>query len=93
MSLLQVFIWLCFVILIIKELSVFLINDYINVFVGYLDNDNYNIYFKIDVLERIFQNFEMIVQEKMIYLDMLMRQVLFIIIEMEVKMKISDFQL
>lgn len=32
----------------------------------------------------------MIVWEKIIYLDMLMRQVLFIVIEMDVKMGVSD---
>lgn len=89
----QAFIWSCLVILTTKESSAFLINDHTNASVGHPDNDNYNIYSKIDALERTLQSLETTVQEKTTHSDTLMRQVLLTITEMEVKMKTSDFQL
>lgn len=89
----QAFLCSCLVILTTTESSAFLINDHTNASVGHPDNDNYNIYSKIDALERTLQNLETRVQEKMTHSDTLMRQVLLTVTEMEVKMKTSDFQL
>lgn len=89
----QAFLWSYLVILTTRESSAFLINDHTNASVGHPDNDNYNIYSKIDALERTLQNLEMTVQEKTTHSDTLMRQVLLTVTEMEVKMKTSDFQL
>lgn len=89
----QAFLWSCLVILTTTESSAFLINDHTNASVGHPDNDNYNIYSKIDALERTLQNLETRVQEKTTHSDTLMRQVLLTVTEMEVKMKTSDFQL
>lgn len=87
------FLWLCLVILTTTESSAFLINDHTNASVGHPDNDNYNIYSKIDALERTLQNLETSMREKTTHSDTLMRQVLLTVTEMEVKMKTSDFQL
>lgn len=89
----QAFLWSCLVILTTTESSAFLLNDHTNAPVGHPDNDNYNIYSKIDALERTLQNLETTVQEKTTHSDTLMRQVLLAVTEMEVKMKTSDFQL
>lgn len=89
----QAFLWSCLVILTTIESSAFLINYHTNASVGHPDNDNYNIYSKIDALERTLQNLETTVQEKTTHSDTLMRQVLLTVTEMEVKMKTSDFQL
>lgn len=89
----QVFLWSCLVILTTTESSAFLLNDRTNASVGHLDSDNYNIYSKIDALERTLQNLETAVREKTTHSDTLMRQVLLTVTEMEVKMKTSDFQL
>lgn len=102
----QAFLWSCLVIL-TTESSAFLLNDRSNASVGHPDSDNYNIYSKIDALERTLQNLETTVrvktaqldrldttvQEKTTHSDTLMRQVLLTVTEMEVKMKTSDFQL
>lgn len=89
----QAFLWSCLVILTTTESSAFLLNDRTNASVGHLDSDNYNIYSKIDALERTLQNLETAVREKTTHSDTLMRQVLLTVTEMEVKMKTSDFQL
>lgn len=101
----QAFLWTCLVSLTTTESSAFLLNA--NASVGHPDNANYNIYSKIDALERTLQNLETSVQEKTAQLDRLqttvqektthsdtlMRQVLLTVTEIEVKMKTSDFQL
>lgn len=103
----QAFLWSCLVILTTTESSAFLLNDRTNASVGHPDSDNYNIYSKIDALERTLQNLETsvrdktaqldrletTVQEKTTHSDTLMRQVLLTVTEIEVKMKTSDFQL
>lgn len=103
----QAFLWSCLVILTTTESRAFLLNDHTNASMGHPDNDNYNIYSKIDALERTLQNLETTVrektaqldrmettvQEKTTHSDTLMRQVLLTVTEMEVKMKTSDFQL
>lgn len=89
----QAFLWSCLVSLTTTESSAFLLNDHANASVGHPDTGNYNIYSKIDALERTLQNLETNVREKTTHSDTLMRQVLLTVTEMEVKMKTSDFQL
>lgn len=89
----QAFLWSCLVILTTTESSAFLLNDHTNSSMGHPDNDNYNIYSKIDALERTLQNLETSMREKTTHSDTLMRQVLLTVTEMEVKMQTSDFQL
>lgn len=89
----QAFLWPCLVILTTTESSAFLLNDHTNSSMGHPDNDNYNIYSKIDALERTLQNLETSMREKTTHSDTLMRQVLLTVTEMEVKMQTSDFQL
>lgn len=67
----QAFLWSCLVILTTTESSAFLLNDRSNASVGHPDSDNYNIYSKIDALERTFQNLETTVREKTAQLDRL----------------------
>lgn len=89
----QAFLWPCLVILTTTESSAFLLNDHTNSSMGHPDNDNYNIYSKIDALERTLQNLETSMREKTTHSDTLMRQVLLTVTKMEVKMQTSDFQL
>lgn len=103
----QAILWSCLVILTTPESSAFLLNDHSNASMGHPDNANYNIYSKIDALDRTLQNLETTVREKTAQLDRLdttvqgktthsdtlMRQVLLTVTEIEVKMKTSDFQL
>lgn len=89
----QAFLWSCLVSLTTTESSAFLLNDHANSSVGHPDTGNYNIYYKIDALERTLQDLETTVREKTTHSDTLMRQVLLTVTEMEVKMKTSDFQL
>lgn len=103
----QAILWSCLVILTTPESSAFLLNDHSNASMGHPDNANYNIYSKIDALDRTLQNLETTVrektaqldrldttvQEKTTHSDTLMRQVLLTVTEIEVKMKTSDFQL
>lgn len=103
----QAILWSCLVILTTTESSAFLLNDHSNASMGHPDNANYNIYSKIDALDRTLQNLETTVrektaqldrldttvQEKTTHSDTLMRQVLLTVTEIEVKMKTSDFQL
>lgn len=103
----QAFLWSCLVSLTTTKSSAFLLNDHANSSVGHPDTGNYNIYSKIDALQRTLQNLETTVREKTAQMDTLestvrektthsdtlMRQVLLTVTEMEVKMKTSDFQL
>lgn len=87
--------------------SAFLLNEHANASVSHPDNCNYNIYSKIDALERTLHNLETTVREKTAQMDTLestvrektthsdtlMRQVLLTVTEIEVKMKTSEFQL
>lgn len=68
----------------------FLLNDHANASVSHPDSGNYNIYSKIDALERSFQNLETTVREKTTHSDTLMRQVLLTVTEMDAKMGASD---
>lgn len=68
----------------------FLLNDHANASLGHPDSGNYNIYSKIDALERSFQNLETTVREKTTHSDTLMRQVLLTVTEMDAKMGASD---
>lgn len=90
MVVLQTFVLLFLVILKATESGAFLLNDHTNASVGHLDNGNYNIYSKIDALERSLQNLETTVREKTTHSDTLMRQVLLTVTEMEAKIETSN---
>lgn len=85
------FLWLCLVIL-TTESGAFLLNEHTNTSVGHPDNGNYNIYSKIDALERTLQKLETSVREKTTHSDTLMRQVLLTVNEMDVKLESSDLR-
>lgn len=89
----QAFLWSCLVSLTTTESSAFLLNDHANASVGHPDTGNYNIYSKIDALERTLQNLETNVREKTTHSDTLMRQVLLTVTEMDAKIESSDLQL
>lgn len=89
----QAFLWSCLVSLTTTESSAFLLNEYANASVGHPDTGNYNIYSKIDALERTLQNLETAVREKTTHSDTLMRQVLLTVTEMDAKIESSDLQL
>lgn len=89
----QAFLWSCLVILTTTESSAFLLNDHANASVGHPVTGNYNIYSKIDALERALQNLETTVREKTTHSDTLMRQVLLTVTEMDAKIGASAFQL
>lgn len=65
------------------EFSAFLLNDHANASIGNPVNGNYNIYSKIDALERTLQNLETSVREKTTHMDTLMRQVLLTVTEID----------
>lgn len=67
----QAILWSCLVILTTPESSAFLLNDHSNASMGHPDNANYNIYSKIDALDRTLQNLETTVREKTTQLDRL----------------------
>lgn len=77
-------------ILIISEVSAFLLNEHANSSVGHQDNGNYNIYTKIDALERTLQKLENSVNEKTTHMDTLLRQVLLTVNEMDDKIESSN---
>lgn len=77
-------------ILIISEVSAFLLNDHANSSVGHQDNGNYNIYTKIDALERTLQKLENSVNEKTTHMNTLLRQVLLTVNEMGDKIESSN---
>lgn len=81
---------LFFLVILTTFSGAFLLNDHANASVGHPDSGNYNIYSKIDALERSFQNLETTVREKTTHSDTLMRQVLLTVTEMDVKMGASD---
>lgn len=89
----QAFLWSCLVSLTTTESSAFLLNDHANASVGHPDTGNYNVYSKIDALERTLQNLETNVREKTTHSDTLMRQVLLTVTEMDAKIESSDLQL
>lgn len=84
--------------------SAFLLNEQANASVSHPDNCNYNIYSKIDALEKTLQNLQTIVREKTAQMDTLestvrektthsdtlMRQVLLTLTEMDAKIESSD---
>lgn len=100
----QAFLWSCLVFLTTTESSAFLLNDPVNTSVSHPDNSNYNIYSKIDALERTLHNLETTVREKTAQMDTLetsvrektthsdtlMRQVLLTVTEMDTKIESSD---
>lgn len=87
--------------------SAFLLNEHANASVSHPDNCNYNIYSKIDALERTLHNLETTVREKtaqmdtlestvrekITHSDTLMRQVLLTVTEMEAKIESSNMSL
>lgn len=77
-------------ILIISEVSAFLLNEHANSSVEHQDNGNYNIYTKIDALERTLQKLENSVNEKTTHMDTLLRQVLLTVNEMDDKIESSN---
>lgn len=86
--------------------SAFLLNEHANASVSHPDNCNYNIYSKIDALERTLHNLETTVREKTAQMDTLestvrektthsdtlMRQVLLTVTEMEAKIESSNLR-
>lgn len=90
MSISQTLLLFFLVILTTTFSGAFLLNDHANASVGHPDSGNYNIYSKIDALERSFQNLETTVREKTTHSDTLMRQVLLTVTEMDTKMGASD---
>lgn len=92
MFLSHTFLLLFLVLLITTEAVAFLLNGNKNASAGSPDNGYYNIYSKIDVLERSLQNLEMTVREKTTHSDTLMRQVLLTVTEMDDKLDSSDLR-
>lgn len=90
MFLSQTFMVFFLVILKTTESGAFLLNDYANASVGHPDNGNYNIYTKMDALERSLQNLETFVRQKTTHSDTLMRQVLLSVTEMDAKLESSN---
>lgn len=90
MSISQTLLLFFLVILTTTFSGAFLLNDHANASVGHPDSGNYNIYSKIEALERSFQNLETTVREKTTHSDTLMRQVLLTVTEMDAKMGASD---
>lgn len=78
----QAFLWSCIISLTTIESSAFLLNDHANKSEGHPDTDNYNIYSKIDGLERTLQNLETTVREKTTHSDTLMRQLVLAVTQM-----------
>ena len=70
----------------------FLFNVHANVSGSPSDNGYYNIYSKIDYLERALQNLETSVQQKETHMDTLLRQVLLTVNEMDAKIESSGLQ-
>ena len=85
--------WLVFANAIIgSKVESFLFNGHANVSGSPLDNGYYNIYSKIDYLEKALQNLETSVQQKETHMDTLLRQVLLTVNEMDVKIESSGLQ-
>lgn len=92
MSISQILLLFFLVILTTTFSGAFLLNEHANASVGHPDSGNYNIYSKIDALERSFQNLETTVREKTTHSDTLMRQVLLTVTEMYAKIEASDLR-
>lgn len=90
MSISQTRLLFCLVILTTTFSSAFLLNEHANASVGHPDSGNYNIYSKIDALEKSLQILETTVREKTTHSDTLMRQVLLTVNEMDTKIESSD---
>ena len=75
-----------------SKVESFLLNGHANVSGSPLDNGYYNIYSKIDYLERALQNLETSVQQKETHMDTLLRQVLLTVNEMDAKIESSGLQ-
>lgn len=98
---------LVFVVALTCGSSAFLLNEHANASVSHPDNCSYNIYSKIDALERTLHNLETTVRdtiaqmnrlesnvrEKTTHSDTLMRQVLLTVTEMEAKIESSNMSL
>nr|XP_022305496.1 uncharacterized protein LOC111112346 [Crassostrea virginica] len=75
-----------------SKVESFLFNGHANVSGSPPDNGYYNIYSKIDYLERALQNLETSVQQKETHMDTLLRQVLLTVNEMDAKIERSKLQ-
>ena len=75
-----------------SKVESFLFNGHANVSGSPPDNGYYNIYSKIDYLERALQNLETSVQQKEIHMDTLLRQVQMTVNEMDAKIESSRLQ-
>ena len=73
------------------RVETFLFNGHANVSGSPPDNA-YNIYSKIDYLEKALQNLETVVQQKDTHMDTLLRQVLLTVNEMDAKIESSRLQ-
>lgn len=85
----QAFLRSCFAILIISEVSAFLLYHHTNPAVGHQDNSNYTIYTMIYALGRTLQKLETSVNEKTTHMNTLLRQVLITVNEMDDKIETS----
>ena len=93
MSTLVNLLWLVLVNVMVEyRVESFLFNGHANVSGSPLDNGYYNIYSKIDYLERALQNLETSVQQKETHMDTLLRQVLLTVNEMDAKIESSGLQ-
>nr|XP_022309764.1 uncharacterized protein LOC111115354 [Crassostrea virginica] len=90
MSTLINLLWLVLVNVMVEyRVESFLFNVHANVSGSPSDNGYYNIYSKIDSLERALQNLETSVQQKETHMDTLLRQVLLTVNEMDAKIESS----
>ena len=93
MSTLVNLLWLVLVNVMVEyRVESFLFNGHANVSGSPTDNGYYNIYSKIDFLERALQNLETRVQQKETHMDILLRQVLLTVNEMDAKIESSGSQ-
>lgn len=76
-------------IIIERKVESFLLNEHANVSGSPPDHGYYNIYSKIDYLEKALQNLETSVQQKETHMDTLLRQVLLTVNEMDAKIESS----
>lgn len=88
----QAFLRSCFAILIISEVSAFLLNHHTNPAVGHQDNRNYTIYTMIDAFVRTLQKLQTSVNEKTTHMNTLLRQVLITVNEMDDKIETSNLR-
>lgn len=76
-----------FILVITPTVYAFLLNDHGNVSSSHPDHDNYNIYSKIDAIEKNLQIMETSLREKTTHMDTLSRQALLTVNEMEAKIE------